>query len=363
MDGGAVGDGDGTVLVGRDGLPAGRGDGGCIFSAANDNAAAFIRRNRAGVGVYRAAAGQGHLGAVAGLDSGAVGDIHSAVAVDGYAVIRCDDRHRTVIPRGNGNLFAVVRNLSTVIRDNSFARVDNIRVGIAQSKSFSTGCADSRVVVIVPGIAGVEGVGRAGGQARESRASLPVIRLSLDAGCVAVLQGALSGHTECGKRDAAAGSLDYRRRIGRCLGGLGNSSGDTRGGAYGVPCAVIAVSLNIAHSDTNTLPSISTGIRSRAGHGDFIIVVHEVSAGHGQVDRRICIAVIDLGDLTLHLRRDGLGVQGDRHGGGATGQVTATAVAHGEGLVISDGNALPGCVVGNSERTICDICRSELGIT
>ncbi len=292
------GEGDGAVAVRRDGLAARRGNGNCIFSAANDDAAAGIRHNRADVRVDCAAAGQGHFGAVAGLDGGAVGDIYSAVAVDGYAVIRCDDRHRTVISRGNGNLFAVVRDLSTVIRDNGFAGVDNIRAGSAQSRSFSTGYADSRVVVIVPGVAGVEGVGRAGGQTTKSRVSLPVIRLNLDASCVAVLQSPLPCRAERGKRDAAAGSLDYRRRIWRFLGCLGNRSGDVRGGAYGVPCPVIAGGLNIAYGDGNIRPRISTGIRSRTGHGDFVIAVHKVAAGHGQFDRRIGIAVKGLGDLT-----------------------------------------------------------------
>ena len=218
------------------------------------------------------------------------------------------------------------------------------------------------MVVIAPGVAGVEGIGRAGGQARESGDSLPMVRLNLDVGCVAVLKVTLSGRAERGKSDAAAGSLDYRRCIGRFLGCLGSRSGDVRGGAYGVPCAVSAGSLDIAYGDRNIRPCISTVICSRAGHGDFIFAVHKVVAGHDQFDIRIGIAVIDFGNCICDGCRDGLGIQRDGHGGRAAVQVVAAAVLHGETMTAYRYTLL-GCVVGNSERTICDLCHSELGIT
>ena len=125
MDGGAVGDGDGTVLVGCDGLAAGRGDSSCIFSAANNDAAAFIRRDRAGVGIDCAAAGQGHFGAVAGLDGGAVGDGDGAVVVGlkRAAARGCDCRG--IVAVADGGAATIWQGYAAVRADGGAALTNN----------------------------------------------------------------------------------------------------------------------------------------------------------------------------------------------------------------------------------------------
>ena len=87
----------------------------------------------------------------------------------------------------------------------------------AQRNDARAGADRGWFIVIVPGVAGIEGVGRACGQTGECRAVLPVIRRSATALYIAILDSALSDAGNSVQRYTVCRAAGHS---GRCGGGL-----------------------------------------------------------------------------------------------------------------------------------------------